>query len=89
MPISLTSSGITKTHNGFFIVHFNYTGADNIARSYVVATRSQSEFYIEAMRAIAAMPSGSSYDTEILNFSNTTLATRFNNPGSVGYDVSP
>lgn len=89
MAISLTASGVTKTHNGYFIIHFNYTGSDNITRSYVVATRSQSEFYIDAMRAIAGLPGGSTYDTDIINFSANTLAPKFNNPGTVGYDVSP
>jgi hypothetical protein len=86
MPISLTAAGVTKTHNGYFVVHFSFTPTGGSASNYVVAIRKASEFYLEAIRAISGVGSGSTNDTEILNFTNGSITTTLN--GAVNFDTT-
>lgn len=74
--LAFTNTGVTKTHNGFFIVHFTYnnnTGGGT--QTYAVAVRNYSEFYIEAIRVISGFYTGSDTDTALLNFSTGTVQT--------------
>lgn len=69
MAFALSGAGVTKTSNGFYIVHFTYPTAGT---TYVVSVRNATEFYTEALRAIAAIPLGSTNDTDLQTFSNST-----------------
>lgn len=81
MPIAFSTANVTKTHNGFFIVHYTFNNVN-----YVVAVRNAAEFYVEAMRAASGVASGSVNDTDLLNFTNTTLANRLTQ--AINFDTS-
>lgn len=80
------SAGVSKTHNGYYIVHFEYTPTGSTTpQVMVVAIRSAPEFYTEALRAISGIGIGSAQDTLLITFTNgmtTTLA------GTIGFDVA-